>query len=234
MNELINTPYFGIFLTLFSFAFGHYLFKKTKLVLFNPLLFSIIIIIIFLKFSHISYESYMVGGSIINILITPATIALAIKLEENFDYFRQYAHYILISILIGIITHSVMIFGLAKVFHFDIKLMASIYAKSITTAIAVDVTEELNGFIAITIISVILTGLTGAIISNFLFKKLNIQQPVAQGIALGSAAHAMGTSHAIQLGPVQGAMSSVALVITGIIVMLTTPLAQIMIQWLYS
>ncbi len=233
MTEITTSPYFGIFVTLAFFVIGHYLHSKTKFPLFNPLLFSILAIIIFLNITNIPYKNYQIGGSLFNLLITPATIALAIKLEENFIYLKKYGHFVLISIIIGILTHTIAIIGLAKLFQLDIELMASMYSKSITTAIAVEVTQVLDGILAITIISVILSGITGALVANTIFKWLKINHPVAQGIALGSASHAMGTSHAIQLGHLQGAMASLALVITGILVMLSAPLADIIIEWIF-
>lgn len=226
MHELIENPMFGIVLTLSTFLLGAKLHKWRPFPLFTPLAFSILSIITLLMAFDIEYETFQIGGQFIDLLITPATVALAIILERNFHYLKENVGAICIGISLGVLAHTFIIMFSALLFQFDQTLFLTFYPKSITTAIAVGVSESSGGVAALTVTLVVLTGILGAIIGPFLFKVCKITHPVAQGIALGSGAHAMGTSKAIQLGDVQGAMSGLSIILTGIAVVLFAPLAH--------
>jgi putative effector of murein hydrolase len=218
-------PMFGIFLTLSTFLLGARLYKNWPIPIFTPLAFSIFSIIILLLTLNIDYETFQIGGQFIDLFITPATVALAIVLERNFHYLKENLFAIITGITLGVILHTMMILFFVLIFQFDHTLFATLYPKSITTAIAVGVSESANGIAALTVTLVVLTGIFGAIIGPSLFRWFKVKHPVAQGIALGTGAHAMGTSKAIQLGDVQGAMAGLAIIVTGITVVVLAPIA---------
>lgn len=235
-EALLSNPFIWLVLTLGVFRlltmiqgeFNHVIIKS----LFNPLLLTIAVIILILKLNQIPYQDYAQGGHFISFMIAPATVSLAIKLEENFEYLRRYFKVIVSSIVMGVIIHTTLIVILAILFKFDYAMVATLYPKSITTAIAIGVSESLGGIVSLTVAVVVFTGVIGAMLSETVFGIFKITDPVAQGVALGTSAHAMGTAKAIQLGDVQGAMSSISIIMTGIVVVLLAPLVEPILQWL--
>ncbi|MDE1547979.1 LrgB family protein [Jeotgalibaca caeni] len=233
-DTLIESPFLWIVLTGTFFLGAAQLQKKWATPLFNPLLFSIVGIIVLLLLTNIPYETYQSGGQLIGMFVTPATVALAIKLEKNFIYLKKYYGAILTGIISGVVLHTVMIIGLGILFSFDEQMAATLFPKSITTAIAVGVSESLGGIVSLTVAVVVFTGIIGSVIAPTLFRIMKIHDPVAQGVALGSSAHAMGTAKAIELGDVQGAMSGLSIVVTGIVVVTLAPLAEPLIHLIFG
>ncbi|MBO0477141.1 LrgB family protein [Vagococcus sp. DIV0080] len=224
-TKLITSPFLWISLTAGLYLLGNKLKNKWPLnPLFNPLVFSITIIIGLLMIFNIPLETYQQGGQLFSLFITPATVALAIKLEHNFDYFKRYYPAILTGILTGVVFHTAMIYFFSLLLKLDKNLVMTLIPKSITTAIAVDVSSALGGIVSLTVAVVVFTGVVGALVGPWIMKVFKITDPVAQGVAFGSSAHAVGTSKAIELGEVQGAMSGLSIVITGITVVLLAPL----------
>ena len=234
IDELIMSPFLWLTLTIGAYLLGARLQKKWPIMLFNPLIFSIGFIIALLMLANIPYEKYDAGGKLISMLITPATVALAIKLEENFIHFKKYYRAILIGIISGVLVHSLIIVAFGILFKLNAELIATLFPKSITTAIAISVSNSLGGIVSLTVALVVFTGILGSVIGPSLLKLLKINDPVAQGVALGASAHAVGTSKAIELGEIQGAMASVSIIITGIVIVLLTPLAQKIIQLFFT
>lgn len=224
IEELIVSPFLWVTLTLGAYLLGVRLSRKWPILLFNPLIFSIGLLIALLLLADVPYQQYEAGGKLVSLFITPATVALAIKLEQNFVYFKKYYAAILIGIIAGVLVHSGLIFAFGYLLKLDAELIATLFPKSITTAIAVGVSESLGGIVSLTVALVVFTGILGAAIGPSLLRLFKIDDPVAQGVALGSAAHAVGTSKAIELGEVQGAMAGVSIIVTGIVVVLLTPL----------
>lgn len=220
------SPLFGIVLSVGLYLLGAAFHKRWPIAIFTPLVFSIGIIIGILLVFDIPYEIYNEGGKFINLFVTPATVALAIRLEKNYDYLKNYYQSILIGITLGVLAHTIVVVLMAFLFQFNQDLFATLIPKSITTAIAVGVSESLGGISSLTVAIVVLTGIIGAVVGPPIFNIFKITDPVAQGIAMGSGSHAMGTTKAIELGEVQGAMSGTAIVVTGIIVVLIAPFAM--------
>lgn len=227
MEILLKSPLlwivitFGIYI-LMAFIQSHI--KSLKLKPFvNPLLIAIAIIILLLLTFDIPYEDYQIGGNYIAFFVTPATVALAIKLEKNFYYLKRFYKAILTGIFMGTLAHTIMIFIFAVLFNFDSAMVATLYPKSITTAIAVGVSGSMGGFISLTVAIVVFTGVVGTVIGEPILKLFKIYDPVAQGVALGMSSHAMGTAKAIEMGDVQGAMSGLSIVVTGITVVVLAP-----------
>ena len=225
MDSIVqSSAYFGFFITLFGYWVSTQIAKRMRSTLCNPLLLTIIFIIAFLKLADISYASYDNGAKYINYFLTPSTVCLAVPLYRQLKLLKEYAGAILISIISGTAACAIMIFGLAKLFLLENSIYASLVPKSITTAIALGMSEELGGLSAVTVMAVFVTGILGAVIATTVFKIFKIEDPVAQGLAMGTAAHAIGTSKALELGEIQAAMSSLAIAVTGILTVIMGPI----------
>lgn len=222
--ELIDNPFFGLLLTIGVYQIGGYLQRKIPHPFVNPLALSVIFIILFLSVTGIPYESYNEGGSVLALFVTPATVSLAVPLEKNFHHLKKYYSSILIGIFTGVFVHGILIALFSLIFSLNDELVATLLPKSVTTPIAVGISESMGGIGSLTIAVVILTGIIGSVFAPSVFRLLRINDEVAQGISLGSASHAVGTSKAIELGEVQGAMSGLAIIVTGIITVLISPL----------
>ncbi|MGB6179071.1 LrgB family protein [Carnobacterium sp.] len=224
LDKILISPILWIVLTIGLYLLAGKLKEKWSNPLFTPLVFSIIVIIVLLLITDIPLETYRTGGQFFSLFVTPATVALAIKLEKNFVYLKKYYTAILTGIFSGVIFHTIMIYAFAFLFQFDRDMLATLIPKSIATAIAVGVSGSLDGIVSLTVAVVVFTGVIGALIGQTVFKLFNIDDPVAQGVALGSSSHAMGTAKAIELGDIQGAMSGLSIVVTGIVVVILVPL----------
>ena len=224
MYNVFDTEIFGVILTILFFNIGIYIQKKTNKPIFNPLLIAILGIILFLSITKIPYESYKLGGDRINFFLGPVTIVLAVPLYKQFDLFKKYLLEILIGISCGVVVSFISIKLIGHFTNADVDIINSLIPKSITTPMGISLTKTLNGVEAITVVSIILTGILGAIISPIVFKIGKINNPVAKGIALGTSAHALGTTKALEMGEVEGAMSGLSIVISGIITVILIPI----------
>ena len=224
MYNVFDTEIFGVILTILFFNIGIYIQKKTNKPIFNPLLIAILGIILFLSITKIPYESYKLGGDRINFFLGPVTIVLAVPLYKQFDLFKKYLLEILIGISCGVVVSFISIKLIGHFTNADVDIINSLIPKSITTPMGISLTKTLNGVEAITVVSIILTGVLGAIISPIIFKIGKINNPVAKGIALGTSAHALGTTKALEMGEVEGAMSGLSIGISGIITVILIPI----------
>ena len=224
MYSVFNTEIFGVIITILFFNIGIYIQKKTKNPIFNPLLIAILGIILFLSITNIPYKSYKLGGDIINLFLGPVTIVLAVPLYKQFDLFKKYLVELLIGITCGVVVSFISIKLVGYFTNADINIINSLLPKSITTPMGISLTKMLNGIEAITVVSIILTGILGAIIAPIVFKIGRINHPVAKGIALGTSAHALGTTKPLQMGEVEGAMSGLSIGVCGIITVILIPI----------
>lgn len=224
MYNVFDTEIFGVILTILFFNIGIYIQKKTNKPIFNPLLVAILGIILFLSITKIPYESYKLGGDRINFFLGPVTIVLAVPLYKQFDLFKKYLLEILIGISCGVVVSFISIKLIGHFTNADVDIINSLIPKSITTPMGISLTKTLSGVEAITVVSIILTGILGAIISPIVFKIGKINNPVAKGIALGTSAHALGTTKALEMGEVEGAMSGLSIGISGIITVILIPI----------
>lgn len=188
------------------------------------MLIAILGIILFLSITKIPYESYKLGGDRINFFLGPVTIVLAVPLYKQFDLFKKYLLEILIGISCGVVVSFISIKLIGHFTNADVDIINSLIPKSITTPMGISLTKTLNGVEAITVVSIILTGILGAIISPIVFKIGKINNPVAKGISLGTSAHALGTTKALEMGEVEGAMSGLSIGISGIITVILIPI----------
>ena len=222
-SGLFGTAFFGIVLTIAAFKIGMIINQKTKLVICNPLLISIIIVIAFLALSGISYDTYNVCCSMVQFLITPATIALAVPLYRQTEVLKKNFKAIICAILSGSIACAVTMFALAKAFSLSDEVYFGLTSKSVTLAIALGITEELGGIAGVTCVAVVVSGIIGAAFVTVFSKIFKITNPIALGLSVGTASHAIGTSRAIQLDELVGAMGSLAIVIAGVLTVVIAP-----------
>ena len=218
MNEFfLNSAYFGVVLSLVTYFFGTYIRKKINFPLFNPLLIAIILTAAVLLVFKIDYTAYNASAKYISYLLTPATVSLAIPLYEQLDALKNNWKAIIAGIISGVITSLLSILAMAFMFGFTHEEYVTFLPKSITTAIGMGVSEELGGYVPVTVAIIIITGVLGSVIAETVLKIFRIKDPVAKGIAIGTASHAVGTSKAMELGKTEGAMSSLSIVVAGII-----------------
>lgn len=228
MQEIINTvsamTFFGVTLTLVCYGLGRILKKKIDIPVFNPILVAIILIIIILKSLNIEYETYKSGTTLITYLLTPATVCLAIPLYEKLKLLKENIWAISGGIISGIITSAITVWGICAIFSLDKTIFATLVPKSITTAIGMVVSEQQGGIVNITVASIIVTGIFGNVVADIVYKLFKIDEPIAKGVALGTSAHVMGTSKALEMGDVEGAMSGLAVAVAGLITVFVVPL----------
>ena len=220
MEELLASPYFGIALSVAAFGVGVKLNRKLKTPICNPLIIAIVLIVAVLLILRIPYESYNVGGEIINMFLAPATACLAVAIYTKIDILKQYWLPIVIGCATGSAASMGSVYLLCRIFGLDESMTASLLPKSVTTPIAVSIAEPAGGVVPITVVAVIFTGILGGIFAPLLIKIFRISDPIAAGLAIGASSHAVGTSKAIELGEVEGAMSGLAIGICGLITVL--------------
>lgn len=225
MNELLSdSVFFGVAVSIAAFWIGEKIRRKWQLPIFNPLLIATILVIAVLLLCDIDYETYNQGAKYITFLLTPATICLAVPLYRQIEVLKKNVAAIVISILCGCVAHVLIIIGIALLFGVDEVLILSFLPKSVTTPIALGISSEIGGIQAVTAVGVVLAGILGAVMGPIVLKVCRITEPVAQGLGLGAPSHAIGTSKALEMGEIQGAMSSLAIVVTGILTVVIVPI----------
>lgn len=225
MSELlINTEHFGFVLSIFVFLLAVEIKARFKSELLNPLLLSTIIIIAILLVFRIPYQSYRKGADLLNYFLTPATVCLAIPLYKQFSLLKNNFKAVFCGVLFGTLSSIVSIFLLSLIFHLSSEHISTLLPKSITTAIGIGVSESTGGYVNLTVASIVLTGILGGILSDLVFRIFPIHHPIAKGLALGTSAHAIGTAKALEIGEVEGAMSSLAIVLAGILTVIIVPI----------
>lgn len=224
MRELIDTPLFGLMISLLAFEIGCLLQKKTKLAVFNPLLISQAIIIAFLLKFKISLDSYNKGGQLISFFLAPATVILAVPLYKKFKLLKEHALPIITGITVGSIFGMATIVFLGKYLGLSDIIKKSMVSKSVTVPIGVEVTAQLGGIQPVTVAAIIITGILGAVAGPIICKLFRIKDKVAVGVAIGTASHALGTTKAMELGETEGAMSSLSIGVAGLITVIFAPI----------
>lgn len=211
-----DSVFFGVLVSLAAYSLGLALKIKTGWSLMNPLLISIILVICVLLVTGVSYDSYSAGANSISYLLTPATVCLAVPLYQQVELLRRNFKAVMLGILSGVLASLVSVFLLAMLFHFDHADYVTFLPKSITTAIGIGVSEELGGHVAVSVVVIIITGVLGNIFAEGFLKLLRIKEPIAKGIAIGCSSHALGTAKAMEMGTIEGAMSSLSIVVCGV------------------
>ncbi len=218
MNAFWETStFFGIFATLSFYGTGMVLKQKIKHPLMNPMLFAIIFTIVFLRLFGIEYQAYNNSAKYISYLMTPATICLAVPLYRQMDTLKKNFKAVMFGITSSVIITMLSVLAFARIFGLNRASYVTMLPKSITTPIGIGVAEELGGYVAITVASIVISGILGNIFAETVCKVFGIQEPVAKGIAIGCSSHALGTVKALEMGEVEGAMSSLSIALAGIL-----------------
>ena len=224
MNDLFrDSLYAGVTLSLAAYMLGVLLKKRFRLGIFNPLLISIAISIVVLLLGKIDYEVYNDSAKYLGYLLTPATVCLAIPLYEQWELLKKNYKAVLLGLLAGAVTSLSTVFVLSRICALSHEEYVTFLPKSVTTAIGMGISEELGGYVTITVAVIILTGVFGNVAGEMICRMLRIKDPVSKGLAFGAASHAIGTSKAIEIGEVEGAMSGLAIAVSGIITVVLAP-----------
>lgn len=217
MNGFIETSvYFGVILSVLAYGIGCWLYKKFKIAVFNPLLISMILVIVVLKLTGVSYDIYYEGAKYISYLLTPATVCLAIPLYEQMELLKKNYKAILLGILSGVIASLGSILLMCCLFGLDHADYVTLLPKSVTTAIGMGISEELGGYATLTVVVIIITGIIGNMIGELVCRIFRITEPIAKGVAMGTSAHGIGTARAIEMGEVEGAISGLSIAVAGL------------------
>ena len=223
-EALADSLYFGFVLSIAAYEAGMWLKKKTGWAVFNPLLVAVVLIIPILKLINITYTEYNEGAKYISYLLTPATVCLAIPLYKQLHLLKKHGAAVICGITGGVIANALTIFALCAAFRLSHVHYVTLLPKSITTAIGMGVSEEAGGIVTLTVVSIVITGISGSILAETMFKMFHIGHPISRGLALGTSAHAIGTAKALELGEIEGAMSSLSIAVAGLMTVLVVPL----------
>ena len=224
MKELLQIPILPMMVSLVAFYLGSLCQKKFKISAFNPILIGAVLVILFLKGTGMTNASYQAGMKNLSWLLTPATVCLAIPMYEQFQILKKNLPAILAGVAAGAVSCLGMVLLFALVVGFDPTLTISLLPKSITTAIGVVLSEMTGGIPAVTTASIILTGIMASILGPALCRLFRLTHPVARGVAFGTAGHVIGTAKASELDPLTGAVSSLSLVVAGLLTAMILPL----------
>lgn len=233
MEKFFESEVFVITFTFLAYFLGQKLQEKTRLIILNPILVSIIIIIVFLSVFKIDYASYHQGSKLIEFFLKPAVVALGVPLYQQLEKIKKQAFHILISQLVGCIVGIVSVVLIAKWMGASKEIIYSLAPKSVTTPIAIEVSKAIGGIPPLTASVAIVVGIFGGIFGYSIMKLTRVKNPIAQGLSMGTAAHAVGTSKSMEISPAFGAMSSIGLIVNGILTAILTPyILQLMNIWI--
>ena len=220
MEELLRSPLFGVTLSIFAYALGVFINRKTHCAAANPLLIAILLVIGVLTVLRIPLDSYQQGGDFISLFLAPATASLAVSIYRQLPLLKKNLLPVLVGCGVGSLTSMGSVWLLCRLFKMDESLTAALLPKSVTTPIAIEISAQLGGIPSITVAIVVLTGILGAVSAPALIKLFRVKNPVAAGLAIGTCSHAVGTSKAIEIGEAEGAMSSIAIGVSGLLTVL--------------
>ena len=230
MGEMLSAnQFFFVLLTVVAYSIGSFIQKKGKIAILNPLLLSSLMVVGVLSLLKIPNSAYQAGCRVLNFLLTPATICLAISFYEQLGTMKKHMGSILLGLIAGTLCCLGSLYLMAKLFGFDRVLTLSLLPKSITTAIGVPVAEEIGGIGAITSACIALTGVLSNMLGPVISRLLHITDPIAMGVGFGTSGHVIGTAKAAELSQLAGAVSSFALTCTGLF---TTILLSLVAQYI--
>lgn len=224
MNKLLNIPIWPVVLTLLAYQTGASLQKRLKTPLCNPILIAVILVLVFLSATGTELSSYQAGSAYLSWLMTPATVCLAISMYEQFQILRKNTGVILAGVAAGCLSCLAMVLGFCLLLGFDRTLTVSLLPKSITTAIGAPLSEMAGGMASITTAAIILSGIIASVFGPSLCKLFRLTDDIARGTAFGTAGHVIATAKATEMGKLIGAVSSLSLVIAGLLTAVVLPL----------
>lgn len=214
---LTESVFFGAILSLAAYEVGLLLKRRFKLAILNPLLIGIICVMGVLALLQVDYKEYEKRAGYLSYFLTPATVCLAVPLYQQVSLLKKNLKAVAAGILSGVFASLISVLALSRLFGLDHQQYVTLLPKSITTAIGMGISEELGGIVTITVAVIIITGILGNMIAEWVCRIFKIREPIAKGLALGTASHAIGTAKAMEMGPVEGAMSSLAIAVAGLL-----------------
>lgn len=217
IKSAIASPFFGMFLTMFSFWLGKRIGQRVNSPLANPFLIAIVLVIAFLQITGISLADYQRGADVMSLMLIPATAILGVSIYHRRKLLCANALPILAGCFTGAVVSIVSTYSLCKWFGIHETFTTSLMPKSVTTPIAMELSQNLGGLVSLTVAAVVITGIAGAALAPWLIKIMKVKNPIAIGVAFGAASHVVGTAKAIELGETEGATSGIAIGITGLI-----------------
>lgn len=226
MNALLHTPMFGITLTFAAYEFSYMIARRVKSPLVNPMALAALLCILFLLITGIPLSAYQVGGDFLMMLIFPATTCIAVSVYNQMELLKRHLIPIIIGCTVGAAVSIGSIMLLSRWFGLTELLTLTLLPKSVTSAIAIELSALIGGTPSLTILAVMVTGTTGVITSPMLIQLLRIEDPIVQGVALGTSSHVIGTAKALEYGPSQGGMSGIAIFVTGLATVFLTLLVS--------
>lgn len=227
VRELFNSKAFVLAFTLGTYCFSLWLFRKTKISLLHPLLTSILLIIVVLELFGVEYQTYEKGADFINFMLGPTVVALGVTLYDQVTHIKGNLASILTSILVGAIVGIASVTLVLYAMGANEALIATLQPKSVTTPIAMSISEKFGGLPSLTAVIVVCVGIFGGIVGPFVLDKLGISSKIARGLALGAAAHGLGTARAMELGAIEGAISGLAIGLMGAATALLVPIMRL-------
>ncbi len=231
MSEVFHNPMFGLMLSILAYLIGLLVFRRFPHPLTTPLLVATILLIVFLSVTGIPYKAYNIGGSYLTTLIVPSTVVLGIPLYRTFHLMRHHARSILLGTFTATLLNTIYTALIAKLFGMKYFLAISLFPKSVTTAMAMGISEKMGGLTTVTLVVVVITGILTSVFGPPLLKLFHIDDPVAIGLSLGGTGHAIGTGTALTYGQVEGALAGLAIGITGVMYVGISPIvAQLILS----
>ena len=224
-----DSSFWGTLLSIAAYMVGTGIKNKMKLTILNPLSIAIIIVMGCLVILQSDYESYQASSRYITYLLTPATVCLALPLYERLSLLKNNFSIILAGISAGMLTCFSVVFLLSVFFRLTHSMYVTLLSKSVTMAIGVPLVEQLGGYAPIAAAVIIITGILGNMFAEKLFGLCNIDDPIARGLALGTASHVIGTAKAMEMGSVEGTISSLAIIVTGLLTVIFVNLFAVML-----
>ena len=223
-SAVMDSGYFGLILSIFLYLLAVSIKKKFRFSILNPLLTSTLMIIAILCIFRIPYDSYKSSADLLTYLLTPATVCLAIPMYKQIRLLKENLPAVFCAITSGTLCSVLSILIMGKLFRLQAEHIATLLPKSITTAIGMGVSEKAGGIVTLTVAAIVITGILGNMIAEMVFKIFHISHPIARGLALGTSAHAVGTAKALELGEIEGAMSSLSICVAGILTVILVPI----------
>lgn len=215
--DALSSPLFGITMTIFTYYIGKLINRKLKNPIFNPMIISVILVITVLKVFNIPMDYYQNGGDVINMFLAPATAVLAYSIYSQIELLKKYFVPVILGSFVGAITSVVSVLLLSRAFGLSDEITWSLFPKSVTVPIAVDISSGLGGIPSITVLAVSISGMTGCVFAPYFIKLFRVKKHTAAGVAIGTCSHGLGTSKALEIGEVEGAMSGISIGITGVL-----------------
>lgn len=230
MHSLVHSEIFDLALVVGTYIAATILYKKTHLSVLHPLLTSIFVTIVILEFLDIEYASFQQGSHLIHFMLGPSVVALGYVLFEQMKYLKGNVVSILTSVFVGAIVGIISVIVIGKLMGADQSLIATLQPKSVTTPIAMGISEKNGGIPSLTAVIVVAVGIFGSIVGPAVMKVLGIESRIAKGLALGASSHGVGTAAAIQLGAVEGALSGLAIGLMGIMTAILVPVISYLLS----